>query len=192
MTLRNGRPVALRPIRPADRDELAAGFDKLSAASRRLRFLGAVSTLSDAHLRYLTEVDGHDHVAWVALDLADPGSTGFGVGRFVRLDQFPDVAEFSLTVLDTVQGHGVGQLLLAMLAVVAPGIGVHTLRGVVSQENDRMADWLQRLGATSKPYDHDLVFDLDLPVSPSGGLSAAEFVETVEDLRRALSESDLG
>ncbi len=77
------------------------------------------------------------------------------------------MAEFSLTVLDTAQGHGVGQLLLAVLAVVAPDVEVHTLRGVVGQENDRMADWLQRLGRDVEAYDQDLVFDLDLPVSPS-------------------------
>ena len=189
LTLRNGHPVALRPIEPADRDRLAAGFEALSPASRRLRFLGSVTTLSDAHLRYLTEVDGTDHVAWVALDLADPAAPGFGVGRFIRLDGADGVAEFSLTVLDTVQGHGVGQLLLAVLAVVAPTVGVHTLRGVVGRENERMIGWLHRLGAVVADDGLDLAFDLVLPVDPAASRSAREFVETTGLIRETMGGS---
>ena len=85
MTLRDGRPVALRPVVPEDRARLAEGFAELSRESRRLRFLGSVSTLNDAQLRYLTDVDGRDHVAWGALDLTNPDAPGFGVGRMIRL-----------------------------------------------------------------------------------------------------------
>ena len=189
MTLRDGHPVALRPVVPEDRDRLRAGFDELSAASRRLRFLGAVSHLSDAHLRYLTEVDGHDHVAWGALDLDAPAAPGFGVGRFVRLEAEPDVAEFSLTVLDTAQGLGVGQLLLAVLAVEARRVGVRALRGVVGRENDRMTAWLHRLGAASHGDGQDLVMDVPVPVDPDTSPSAADFAETVGQVQEALERS---
>ncbi len=192
LTLRDGHPVALRPVVAADRDRLAAGFDQLSPDSRRLRFLGSVSSLSDAHLRYLTEVDGRDHVAWGALDLEDPAAPGFGVGRFVRLAESPTTAEFSLTVLDTAQGHGVGQLLLAVLAVVAPGVGVRTLRGVVGRENERMTRWLRRLGATSSGSGQDLVMDLHLPVDPTASDSAADFVATTELIRTELEGGGAG
>lgn len=189
LTLRDGRPVALRPVVPADRGRLRTGFDALSADSKRLRFLGSVSSLTEATLRYLTEVDRHDHVAWGALDLTDPSAPGFGVGRFVRLADRPDVAEFSLTVLDTAQGHGVGQLLLAVLAVVAPDVGVRVLRGVVGRENERMTKWLHRLGATSQGAGQDLVMDLALPVDPTISSSAADFCATVETIREAMVEA---
>ena len=192
MTLRDGRPVALRPVFPSDRDRLAAGFDALSPASRRLRFLGSVSTLSDVHLRYLTDVDGHDHVAWGALDLSDPSEPGFGVGRFVRLHDLPATAEFSLTVLDTAQGLGVGQLLLAVLAVVAPGVGVRTLRGVVGRENERMTRWLRRLGADSTGSGQDLLMDLHLPVDATSSDSAADFVETMDRIRDEIRRAESG
>jgi GNAT superfamily N-acetyltransferase len=190
LTLRDGHPVALRPVVPSDRDRLAAGFAQLSADSRRLRFLGSVSTLSDAHLRYLTEVDGHNHVAWGAIDLHEPDAPGFGVGRFVRLSEDPATAEFSLTVLDTAQDHGVGQLLLALLAVVAPRKGIRTLRGVVGRENERMTRWLRRLGATSAGSGQDLVMDLHLPIDPTVSDSAADFVETTEQIRRELDRAE--
>ncbi|MEM1116649.1 MAG: GNAT family N-acetyltransferase, partial [Bacteroidota bacterium] len=185
LTLRDGRPVALRPVMPSDRDRLRAGFEELSVESRRLRFLGSVSSLHDAQLRYLTEVDHVDHVAWGALDLADPEAPGFGVGRFVRLDDDPEVAEFSLTVLDTAQGLGVGQLLLATLAVVGQVLDVRVLRGLVARENDKMTAWMRRLGARATPDGQDLVMDLAIPLDPSVSDSAAAFAETCAQIREA-------
>ena len=189
MTLRDGRPVALRPVVPSDRERLARGFDELSAESRHLRFLGSVSTLSEAQLRYLTEVDHYDHVAWGALDLSNPERPGFGVGRFIRLKEDPHLAEFSLTVLDTAQSLGVGQLLLAVLAVVGPMVQVTTLRGIVGRENERMTTWLRQLGASSRGDGQDLVMDLALPVDPAVSASAVDFAETCESIRRALDEA---
>ena len=189
LTLHDGHPVALRPIVPSDRDRLKAGFEQLSGDSRRLRFLGAVSSLTDASLRYLTEVDGHNHVAWGALDLADLGAPGFGVGRFVRLAEASDVAEFSLTVLDSAQGYGVGQLLLAVLAVEAPRVGVGVLRGVVGRDNERMTTWLRRLGASSRGDGQDLVMDLVLPPDPDRSPSAADFVASMADLREEMTRT---
>ncbi|MDT0632845.1 hypothetical protein [Rubrivirga litoralis] len=185
LTLDDGRPVALRPVVPEDRERLAQGFAELSEESRRLRFLGSVSTLSDAALRYLTEVDHVDHVAWGALDLTDPDAPGFGVGRWIRLQSEPDVAEFSVTVLDTAQGLGVGKLLLAVLAVAAEPLGVRTLRGLVGRENDRMTTWLRRLGATTRSDGQDLVMDVPVPVDAAHSRSAATFTQTCGAIRNA-------
>ncbi|MGB3542462.1 MAG: hypothetical protein WBA11_05990 [Rubrivirga sp.] len=185
LTLRDGRPVALRPVVPEDRDRLLEGFEALSVESRRLRFLGSVSSLNDAQLRYLTDVDGTNHVAWGALDLSDPDAPGFGIGRFIRLTEEPSVAEFSLTVLDTAQGLGVGQLLLAVLAVEARPLDIDTLRGIVGRENDRMTTWLRRLGASTTGSGQDLIMDLGLPVDAASGPSAEAFEETVSRIREA-------
>lgn len=184
--------MALRPVVPEDRDRLLEGFEALSVESRRLRFLGAISSLNEAHLRYLTNVDGHDHVAWGALDLTNPDAPGFGVGRFIRLTGAPRTAEFSLTVLDTAQGLGVGQLLLAVLAVEARALEVDTLRGVVGRENDVMTSWLRRLGASAQGSDQDLIMDLRLPVDPDAGPSAAAFAATAHQIQRALEVVRLG
>ena len=183
LTLADGRPVALRPVVPEDRDRLAEGFAELSEESRRLRFLGSVSSLSEASLRYLTEVDHVDHVAWGALDLTDPDAPGFGVGRWIRLAGEPDAAEFSVTVLDTAQGLGVGKLLLAVLSVVAQTLGVRVLRGLVGRENERMSTWLRRLGATTRGAGQDLVMDVPVPVDPAHSRSAADFARTCEAIR---------
>lgn len=192
MTLRDGRPVALRRVVPEDRARLAEGFEELSKESRRLRFLGSVSTLNEAQLSYLTDVDHRDHVAWGALDLTHPDAPGFGIGRFIRLGEGSSVAEFSLTVLDTAQGQGVGQLLLAVLAVVAPTVGVTTLRGMIGRENERMSRWMFRLGARSVADGAELVLDLDLPINSTTSRSAAEFAEMTAQIQAEIDHTKPG
>ncbi|NNF58902.1 MAG: N-acetyltransferase [Rhodothermaceae bacterium] len=183
-TLNDGTPVGLRPIVPADRDRLLHGFEALSDESRRFRFLGSLSALHEDQLRYLTEVDHRDHVAWGALSLEDPEAPGFGIARFIRLSEHPHLAEFSLTVIDTAQGHGLGGLLLATLYVLAPTVGIDTLRGVVARDNDRMTTWMHRLGAVVVADDPgELVFDLpvhtDLDELPASSVSFRTLVEQV-------------
>ena len=64
--LRDGTRVRLRLIRPDDKALLHDGFERLSPASRYLRFLAPKAALSDDELRYLCEVDhekiGRAHV----------------------------------------------------------------------------------------------------------------------------------
>jgi hypothetical protein len=68
--------VLIRPVQPADAALLADGFTRLSARSRWMRFLTAKRELSLAELRYLTQIDHHNHEAIGAVDWAD----GRGVG----------------------------------------------------------------------------------------------------------------
>jgi hypothetical protein len=49
-----------------DRDLLLRGFNRLSPESRYRRFLVPIADLSESAIRYLTEVDHHDHEAMIA------------------------------------------------------------------------------------------------------------------------------
>ena len=90
VVLRDGSAVLIRQVRSADAPLLADGFDRLSAASRQMRFLGVKKQLSAAELRYFTDVDHHDHEALGALDLAD--GHGVGIARYVRDSDDPQAA----------------------------------------------------------------------------------------------------
>lgn len=136
--------VEIRPIEPDDKDALARGFDRLSERSRYRRFLSPRGRLTQAELRYFTEVDHHDHEAIVAVD-PETGE-GVGVARFVRSREDPTVAELAVAVVDDWQGRGVGSLLTAELANRARQEGIRCFTALALAENDAMLNLLRELG----------------------------------------------
>ena len=89
--------MEIRPVRPTDEQLLRDGFARLSAESRYRRFLVPMPRLSAPLVRYLTEVDHHDHEALVAID-PDTGRM-VGVARYVRYPDDPTDADL-LVALD--------------------------------------------------------------------------------------------
>ena len=140
MQLEDGTPVLLRPVTPEDRERLVVGMAQLSADSRYFRFFTPSPRLTEEQIRYFTEVDQENHVAWIAVNPVLPGQPGLGIGRFVRRDDRPSVAEFALTVIDAAQRKGLGSALLAVLYVLAQERDVRTFQGIVLPENRVMAD----------------------------------------------------
>jgi GNAT superfamily N-acetyltransferase len=181
--LQDGKPVVLRPIVPADRFRLQQALDELSAASRRARFFADVERLTDDQLTYLTRVDQERHVAWIATDPARRGRA-VGVGRFIRLEDEPDVAELALTVVDACQERGLGTSLLGLLYHRATLIGLRSLRVFTTPANDRFARRLRRLGGVSAFQDGALRIELPIHRAPD----ALPRNPVAERLRRLLRE----
>ena len=143
VALRDGARVTVRPIRPQDAESLRAGFERLSQESRYRRFLSPMSHLSGPMLRYLTEVDHHDHEALVAVG-AD--GTLVGVARSVRSRSDPHAAEAAVTVADDWQGRGMGTALLGILADRARAEGIHRFTALMLATNSEMVQLFEDLG----------------------------------------------
>lgn len=166
--LRDSTPAIVRPIEPEDKQRLQEGLRMLSPRSRFLRFHSGIERLTDEQLRYLTEVDGYDHVAWVALNPEEPDEPGMGVARYVRLRGDPAVAEVAVTVADRYQGRGLGTLLLAMVARSAVENGIRCLRSYVLAENEAMLGVFDDLAAARTPEGDGLYrVDMPLPADPA-------------------------
>ncbi|HEY6910103.1 MAG TPA: GNAT family N-acetyltransferase [Myxococcales bacterium] len=167
--LRDGTQVTLRHIRPDDAAELRRGLMRLSPESRYRRFLSLVSELTDEQVKYLTCVDGKDHVAIVAATRVPgvEGEVGLGVARFVRLRGDPEVAEAAITVVDDAQGKGLGRILALALARAAYERGVRRFRGRVLADNSAVRQLLEDVGAVmGKPEQGGVVFDVELTPTP--------------------------
>lgn len=132
--LRNGIPVLIRPISPSDKAELSAGLHRLSPSSTYQRFLSAKPTFSAAELRYLTEVDGRDHAAFVAEEVARPGRI-VAVGRYVRLTEEPGTAEAAIVVADHLHRLGLGSLLAESIARTAAKHGIGRFTATMLSDN---------------------------------------------------------
>ena len=162
--LADGTRVALRHIRPDDAAELKRAFERLSPESRYRRFFGPAPALTDEQLKYLTCVDGKDHVAIVA---ETPEGTGLGVARFVRSPDEPEVAEAAITVIDPVQGKGLGYLLSRAIARAAIERGVKRFRGRILADNPSVRQLLSEVGARmGKPEEGGVVFEVELVPTP--------------------------
>ena len=146
-TLPDGTHILIRPIEPADKARLSIALARLSQRSIYRRFLGAKPKLSAAELRYLTEIDGHDHIALVAFLASDPASI-VAVARCVRLPDAPDTAEFAIVVGDPLQGRGLGSLLARELATAARSAGIRRFSATMAGENDAVRRLIAHFTAT--------------------------------------------
>ena len=130
--LRDGSTVAIRQVRSTDAALLADGFARLSPRSRQQRFLGVKNHLTVAELRYLTNVDHHDHEALGALSR---DGRGVGVARFIRDSEDPASAEIAITIVDEWHGRGLGTKLLELLSDRARAEGVARFTATVAADN---------------------------------------------------------
>jgi GNAT superfamily N-acetyltransferase len=129
LTLLDGTTVFVRPIAPEDKPLLVEGLRRLSPETVYRRFMSPKTSFTDAELRYLTEVDGHDHIALVAIT----GDTLVAVARCVRVA--PDTADMAIVVGDPWQGLGLGRQLARLLAMAAAAHGVKRFAGTMLADN---------------------------------------------------------
>jgi RimJ/RimL family protein N-acetyltransferase len=139
--LRDGSRVLIRPVQSADAPLLADGFARLSATSRWMRFLTPKKELSPAELRFLTDLDHHDHEALGALDHRE--GRGVGVARYVRQADDPWSADVAVTIIDEWQGRGLGTELLARLSDRAREENIQRFTALVAAENVAVAGLLR-------------------------------------------------
>jgi GNAT superfamily N-acetyltransferase len=170
-TLRDGRKVHLRLVRPSDKELMRRGFARMSPESRYKRFFSPKTRLSSAELRYLTELDHVNHLAIGAERLAGDAIEGLGVARFVRYADMPDTAEAAVAVIDELQGKGLGSLLLQRLIAAAHERGIRRLRFEVLGSNQPMKDLVKDLAPSARTLRRQggvSVIECELPpLSPS-------------------------
>jgi acetyltransferase len=132
--LQDGLRVVIREIRPSDRALLEQSRGRFSDESMRRRFLSPKPRLSNSELRYLTEVDGQDHYALVAVPLDDLNAI-IAVGRFVRLHDDPETAEAAIIVADDMQGRGLGKRIAQQLGDAARDRGIRRFTASMLTDN---------------------------------------------------------
>ncbi len=178
--LRDGSLVRIRPITAADRELLAAAFDRLGPESRYRRFFSQVSYLTERQLKYLTDIDHHDHEALVVVP--EDGEHLVAVARYVRTSP-PNVAEPAIVVADDWQRRGVAGTLLDLLADRAREEGIDTFVAPVLSENRGAIKLFEALGDATARHDGREV-ELTIPLGAEAGATPS--------LRRLLQDVAAG
>jgi len=166
IALRDGSHIRIRQGHHTDRDLLLQGFERLSPNSRYRRFLAPMPELNESMVRYLTEIDHHDHEAMIALDEAT--GEGIGVARYVRDPNQPHVAEIAVTVIDDWQRRGVGTLLLEVISARAREAGITTFTALMLATNANMMDLLKQLGPLRIIDQEAGTVEIAVPIPPMG------------------------
>jgi GNAT superfamily N-acetyltransferase len=180
VVLDDGGEIVVRPIVASDRHDLAEGLAEMSDEDRHARFFRPVERLTDRELTYLTEIDYHDHFAWVATTSEDPPA-GVGVARYIRLPDEPEVAEAAVVVLDAYQRRGIATVLLELLARSALDNGVTHFRAYSLPSNRTVIDALSRGGAAIGYDEDDAVVSFDLPLPLDTGLVSSPMYAVLRD-----------
>ena len=165
--LRDGTRVLLRLLTPEDRHALRAGFEALSPESRYARFLAPKTTLTDAELDYLCNIDQEDHFALGAVVESGDGKggvVGAGIARFIRLPHEPKAAEAAIAVADAMQGRGLGKLLFMRLCAAAEERGIERFACEVLGSNNTMAGLIERVSPDREIEVSQGVMQIDMPL----------------------------
>ncbi|MDD3313166.1 bifunctional acetate--CoA ligase family protein/GNAT family N-acetyltransferase [Pseudodesulfovibrio sp.] len=160
VTLRSGRHVTLRPIRPEDEQTHRAFLANLSDDDLRLRFFGVVQREFDhKDIARFTQIDYDREMAFIATapDAAGEPET-LGV---MRTNTRPDnsEAEFAIVVRSDMKGEGLGSQLFQKGIRYTKDRGTARLVGQTMLENKAMQGLSRKFGfaIAPDPHDEDLV-----------------------------------
>ncbi|MBR0827586.1 GNAT family N-acetyltransferase [Bradyrhizobium manausense] len=142
--LRDGTPVDIRSLRPADEGDMLAALERTSSQSLQRRFFAMKRHFSDKERAYFMNVDFKSHVALVVVAEDAGRQIIVGGGRYVVVE--PGQAEMAFVVIDAWQGRGIGSLLMRHLIEIARGAGLHELTAEVLPENASMLSVFGKFG----------------------------------------------
>lgn len=151
--LNDGTPVCIRRVRREDEARLREGIAQLSPQSRYLRFFSGMREAPPQVLRVLASPDGHDHIAWGALRSDLPDTPALGVVHAFRDADAPEMAEFSVAVLDAYHGRGLARLLTAVLLLDCAREGLSQFTVHILPENRPALALARSLGAEGAGYE---------------------------------------
>jgi acetyltransferase len=147
LSLRDGRSVRVRPIRPEDAAMDRAFFDALSERSRYMRFMQHLAELTPRLVRQFTQIDDTREMALVALDDTSGEENIVAVARYVaESGREGETGEFAIVIADAWQRHGLGRALMELLIDGARRHGLRKLVGSVLAVNAPMRALATALG----------------------------------------------
>ena len=145
-TLKDARPVLLRPIRPEDEPLENELWKTFSDDTQRFRFFSPMRTWSHATLVRYTNIDYDREIALIAELTEDGTRKMIGVVRMI-LDP-PDfkTAEIAIVIGDPWQGHGLGSKMMDCIVEIAKDKNLDSVYGLILRDNARAIDLFKTKG----------------------------------------------
>ncbi len=194
VVLRDGHTVHVRPILASDAEELGRFHERQSPESVYFRFLSPRPRLRARELRYFTEIDHHDRVAFVGL-LDDQI---IAVARYERY-KGTDTAEVAFFVDDHHNGRGLATVMLEYLAAAGRFRGLRRFTASTLPNNRKMLTVFSQAGFNVSSRLEDGLVAIAFDIDPTDRSTAAADLRerqaeaaTVERLLRPTSVAVIG
>jgi len=162
-TLRDGRRVEIRALRPDDRADLIAAVGRTSDRSLYRRFFGLKRSFTDQEAAFFVNVDFVNHVALVALIGEKGRSVIAGGGRYIVVQ--PGQAEVAFAAVHAYQGHGIAGALMRHLTSLACAAGLRSLIAEVLPDNSPMLQLFKTSGLSLNMRREDQVVHVTIWLS---------------------------
>ncbi len=163
-SLGGGAQVLIRPMSKLDASAHRSFFDGLSPATKRMRFLGSINEPSEAMIAQLTDIDGKNQVALVAVVKDSDAEKIVGISRYSKLAGV-NHCESALVVSDDWQHKGLGTALMQHLIEIAKTQGLAGMESTEFAENTDMRKLMHALGFHLQTDPRDatqVIYTLDL------------------------------
>jgi acetyltransferase len=148
VTLRTGRTLVMRPIRPEDEPSHSRFFQRLDPEDLYFRFFSTVRKAPHSQLARFTQIDYDREMAFIAYAPEQEDET-LGVVRAIA-DPDNKQAEFAIIVRSDVKGQGLGRALVEKMIRYCRSRGTGELMGQVLSENTPMLSLAKKLGFRSQ------------------------------------------
>jgi acetyltransferase len=145
-TMKSGREVLFRPIRPEDEPQHHEFISKLSSQDIHFRFFGQVREMPHSQMARFTQIDYDREMAFIATARKRGGRPEtLGVVRTVS-DPDNVRTEFAIVVRTDLKGQGLGTALLVKMIDYCRARGTKEMVGQILHNNRAMLGLAERLG----------------------------------------------
>jgi RimJ/RimL family protein N-acetyltransferase len=154
VTLRDGRAVHIRAMRPADEAELLQAFGRMSDDARYMRFMRSVREPNMERVRSALASFPENGLGIVATVQAADGVDIVGSAVYV-IGNDRTTCEFAINVGSAFGGVGLARALMTALIESAKKRGLKEMEGFVLAANQPMLRLASRLGFDIRPDPDD-------------------------------------
>ncbi len=163
VTLRDGRSVLIRPIRPSDAPALAEAIESADADTIHRRYLGGHLRVTPELLDFLTTVDYTSRFALVAIEPAS--QRGVAIARYEPAEQ-DGAADVAIAVAPGWRDAGLAGKLLRMLARAASERGIHTFTGTYLADNSPVTALINEADKPANRVTSGGIAEFSVPLPP--------------------------
>lgn len=167
--LKNGQGILLKPSTPEDFHLIKSFMKRVSRESLHMRFMAAVSEVSDKLINDLCNGDFTDSGCLLAITGEGENAKVIGVGNYTATGNGRS-AEVAFLIEDEYQGKGISTLLLERLAGLAAANGIIELEAEVLPDNQPMINVFKSSGFTVHQVWNSDTIHIELPVGSAVAL----------------------